>query len=701
MRLSKPILLFGALLAGSVRADEPASSAAAPLQLEPVRVTADLWETPLDRIAASVSVYGPETLEGGSVRHFGDLANQIPNLTFTGGTSRPRYFQIRGVGENSQFEGETPDSTVRFLVDDLDFTGLGTVGSTFDVSQVEVLRGPQAGAFGANAAGGVVRLVTNDPGPIWSGDIIASTGEDGLREAGVAVGGPLTKGEPEKLQVRVAAQRSESEGFRRNAFLNADTNARDERMARVKLVWRPGAAWRWDATAFFADADNGFDEFALDNNGRFTFSDEPGRDEQRSGAGSLRGVFSGWSSVRLTTVTTAAWTGSTYSYDSDWASVYTHPDAYKSFAAITRERDTFGQELRLDSADADAAAGWIDRWTLGAYFSRLNEDSVFSTDRVRRTRSDYRANNAALFGQAAHDFSVSTRVVLGLRAEYVGQHSAVDKDASGAADFRPAFDDTLTGGKLTLEHDLSPRHAVFASVARGYKAGGVSVDANINPAVDPLTFATETLWNFEAGLRSRWLDDRLLGEVTAFHLEREDVQLRGSVGDKDAFRYYTTNGEAARGDGLESALTWRLADAWSVFGTLALLRSERESFTLPNGARADGRELAATPGYGYTVGVRRRVAIGWFGEFAFAGRDRYYESESSDETRDACVAANASIGRAWRDWSLTLWGRNLFDAEYDKRVFYFGNDPVSGYAPTRYVSRADPRQFGVSAEYRF
>ncbi len=700
MRLPNSLLLLGALLPCGVRADEPAARAA-PVQLEPVRVTADLWETPLDRIAASVSVYGPETLEGGGVRHFGDLVDLIPNLTYTGGTSRPRYFQIRGVGENSQFEGETPDSTVRFLVDDLDFTGLGTVGSTFDVRQVEVLRGPQAGAFGANAAGGVVRLVTNEPGPIWSGDVVASAGEDGRREAGLAVGGPLSQSEPEKLQVRVAAQRSESEGFRRNAFLGADTNARDERMARVKLVWRPGAAWRWDATAFFADADNGFDEFALDNNGRFTFSDEPGRDEQRTGAGSLRGVFSGWSHVRLTTVTTAAWTDSLYSYDSDWASVYTHPDAYKSFAAITRERATYGQELRLDSADDQQAAGWLDRWTLGAYFSRLDEASAFSTDRVRRTCSDYRANNVALFGQAAHDFSASSRVLLGLRAEYAGQHSAVDKDASGTVDFRPAFDDVLTGGKVTLEHDLSPRHAVFASVARGYKAGGVGVDANINPAVDPRTFATETLWNFEAGLRSRWLDDRLWCEVTAFHLEREDVQLRGSVGDKDAFRYYTTNGKAARGDGLESALTWRLADAWSVFGTLALLRGERESFTLPNGARADGRELAATPGYGYTVGVRRRVATGWFGEFAFAGRDRYYESESSDETRDAFVVANASLGHAWRDWSLTLWGRNLFDAEYDKRVFSFGNDPVSGYAPTRYSSRADPRQFGVSAAYRF
>ena len=88
-------------------------------------------------------------LRAGAIRHFGDLVDQIPNLTWTGGTSRPRYFQIRGVGENSQYEGETPDASVRFVVDDLDFTGLGSLAGTFDVNQVEVLRGPQAGAFGA------------------------------------------------------------------------------------------------------------------------------------------------------------------------------------------------------------------------------------------------------------------------------------------------------------------------------------------------------------------------------------------------------------------------------------------------------------------------------------------------------------------------------------------------------------------------
>jgi iron complex outermembrane recepter protein len=68
---------------------------------------------------------------------------------------------------------------------------LGMVGSTFDVRQVEVLRGPQAGAFGAHAAGGVIRMVTEEPTPYWTGRLEASAGQDRLADVGVAVGGPL------------------------------------------------------------------------------------------------------------------------------------------------------------------------------------------------------------------------------------------------------------------------------------------------------------------------------------------------------------------------------------------------------------------------------------------------------------------------------------------------------------------------------
>ena len=77
--------------------------AAPAVQLAPLRVTADLWESSLDRIPASVSVYDGTALRDG-VRHFGDLVDQIPNLTWTGGTSRPRYLQIRGIGRHVRVE---------------------------------------------------------------------------------------------------------------------------------------------------------------------------------------------------------------------------------------------------------------------------------------------------------------------------------------------------------------------------------------------------------------------------------------------------------------------------------------------------------------------------------------------------------------------------------------------------------------------
>jgi outer membrane receptor protein involved in Fe transport len=61
---------------------------------------------------------------------------------------------------------------------------------------------------------------------------------------------------------------------------------------------------------------------------------------------------------------------------------------------------------------------------------------------------------------------------------------------------------------------------------------------------------------------------------------------------------------------------------------------------------------------------------------------------------------NASFGYAWRQWTFTVWGRNVFNQRYEKRVFFFGNEDPD-YVETRYEDRADPRQVGVSAAYRF
>lgn len=701
-----PLLLAPfALHAQNPSATSPAANTA-PVTMDQLLVTADLWASPLDRIPASVSVFDEAALRAGNVRHFGDLIDQIPNLTSTGGTSRPRYLQIRGIGENSQYEGETPDSTVRFLVDDFDFTGLGSLAGTFDVQQVEVLRGPQAGAFGANAAGGVVRLVTHAPTPTWSGQLEGTLGENGLRSGGLAVGGPLVASSPEKLMFRLAVHQSEDDGFRRNLTLNRNTNARDEFNTRLRLTWNPGEDWQWDAAVLYSRLDSGFDDFALDNNGYYTFSDQPGRDEQESVATSLRGTYTGWQEVRLTSVTSAAWIDSIYSYDDDWTAA-----SYMGFSDLHRDRTVFNQELRLDSTATRGALGGIDRWTLGAFFSETDEDSVYTNEdpgNIRGLNTQYKARNRALFGQTSSDLGERARFILGLRLEHVdvagtGQRTRFRKGPGtfdAPAHLAPSFDDTVVGGKLTYEYDLSERHLAFASITRGYKAGGINVDARINPSTDPLVYDTETLWNYEVGLRGHWLEQRLHGEVTLFHLERRDTQVRDSAGFGGSYRFFTANANDAHVQGLEASGAWAASDHWSFYGSLALMDSELETFTVSDGSIVPSRRLANTPRYGYSFGARFRHEGGLFANLELVGRAKQYDSNNQNEARRPYTVYNASVGYVWRAWTFSVWGRNLFDKEYDQRVFFFGNEDPD-YTPTRYESHAAPQQFGASAAFRF
>lgn len=671
-------------------------------QLPTTIVTGDLWESELQSTTASVSVIDAAALQVNGVQHFEDIVNAIPNLTWTGGSSRPRYIQIRGIGENSQFEGETPDSSVRFLIDDLDLTGVGTVGNLFDVQQVEVLRGPQAGAFGANAAGGVVQIVTNDPTDYWTGQVEATVGTDSLYSGGIAVGGPVIE-DNQSLTFRLALHQLNSDGFRDNKFLNKDdTNERDELTARLKLRWIANTDWQWDGTFLYADADNGYDEFSLGNTKFDTFSDEPGRDEQETVAGSIRGTWTGLDDVDFTTITSYTDTDSLYSYDADWTDS-TDPRTYNGFLATMREREVFSQEFRLDSKAQADALGWIDRWTVGAYLSDLSEETevAYADDfGAIAAQSDYETRSYALFGQVAHDFSESTRLILGLRYEYY----EIDVDSSGVSygfpiGGRSSESDPLFGGKITIEHDLNKNHTAFASAARGYKAGGANVAGFTLPG-DPLTYDSETLWNAEVGLRSSWFDGAVTSQITAFYLYREDAQFRDSTGAGGFFRYLTVNGDSAEHYGLEAEATWFINDNWTASAGLGLLETSREGYTDPGG-RVGARELANAPLYTYNARLAYQADCGFFANVDVAGRDGYYESNSHNEQRNAFATVNGSIGYRYENWTVTLWAKNLFDEEYEKRVFRFANEGPAFDTVRRYEDPANPRQFGVTANYKW
>ena len=111
----------------------------------------------------SVTVLDRDTLQLAGVQHFEDVLPLVPDLNWAAGTSRPRFFQLRGIGEVEQYQG-APNPSVGFLIDDIDFSGVGMPATLFDTQQIEVLRGPQGTAYGANALAGLISVRTVDPG---------------------------------------------------------------------------------------------------------------------------------------------------------------------------------------------------------------------------------------------------------------------------------------------------------------------------------------------------------------------------------------------------------------------------------------------------------------------------------------------------------------------------------------------------------
>ena len=255
-------------------ADAPVAGSA----LEEVVISASLRNLPLRELPQSATVLDRDTLQAAGVQHFEDVIGLIPGLSWASGTSRPRYFQIRGIGETEQYQG-APNPSVGFLIDDIDFSGVGMPATLFDLDRIEVLRGPSSTVYGANALAGLISVRSRDPGRAFELSGEATGADYGTAALGVAIGDGRADG---SAGWRLAAQRYQSDGFRQNVFLGrAATNGYDESTVRGKVAWDPLPQLHAALTLLYADLDNGYDAWSVDNT-RITRSNQPGRDAQRS-----------------------------------------------------------------------------------------------------------------------------------------------------------------------------------------------------------------------------------------------------------------------------------------------------------------------------------------------------------------------------------------------------------------------------------
>ena len=176
------------------------------------------------------------TLEVAGVQHFQDVLGLVPNLNWAAGTSRPRYFQLRGIGELEQWQG-APNPSVGFLIDGIDFSGVGMPATLADVERIEVLRGPQGTAYGANALAGLIAVNTRAPRREAEASAQALFGDYGTYGVNGVLGGAVGDGE---AAWRFAPATIAATASGATAYLHRDdTNGYDESSARLRLRAQP------------------------------------------------------------------------------------------------------------------------------------------------------------------------------------------------------------------------------------------------------------------------------------------------------------------------------------------------------------------------------------------------------------------------------------------------------------------------------
>jgi len=683
--------------------------------IEEIVVTADFRGRDAMDIAASVTLFDADEIEELAVQHFEELIYAVPNLNWSGDGHRARYLQIRGVGELEQYEG-APNPSVGFIVDDIDFSGIGTIATLFDIDRVEILRGPQGTRYGANALAGLVYVRSTPPGDEQSGRVQLTAASDAAFAGGVAWGGPI--GDSGRVAWRGSAHHYRSDGFRDNSWLGrSDTNGRDETTLRGRLRWDASDLLEVNIAAMYSDIDNGYDAFAIDNS--YTMlSDNPGRDAQESLGASLRFDYTGIGGATLTAISAFADSDIDFSFDADWGNEQSWaPYTYDYVSTSRRSRGTLSQEFRLASdADGRLFGGTTD-WLVGLYALRLEDDLAtrnvgeyvdpdapeFNASVDEAFASRYTADNIALFGQLDRALGSATTLSVGLRIEHR------DTDYRDSDGLRAGPSEWMAGGDITLSHEYSDDLSAYVSLSRGYKAGGFNLGAVPEGSRE---FGSEALWNLELGMRSILADGRVRLNMAVFGNRRDDQQVRTSLqlvpGDPATFVFLTDNAAEGVSLGLEADVRWLPTDAWELYASIGLLDATFENYLSPRFDESfnlafvdlDGREQAHAPGYTLSVGGLWRHPDGWYARIDANARDEFYFDVSHDEKSEAYELVNLRVGYEATRWSVDLWSRNLFDERYAVRGFYFGNEPPA-FAPELYTRAGDPRQTGLTFEWRF
>jgi len=713
--------------------------------IEKIVVTGQKIDRAVQDSPASVTVITPEIVENEGLTNFNDILLRTPNVSANNGSG----FNIRGIDSlNVSNGGRGGLAGVYIDGAPLPQSIISRNGfSTWDISQVEVLRGPQSTLRGKSSLAGAVVMSTQDAVHTPHFKARLGVGEYGKREGAVAFGGSLIDKE---LAFRFAGESRQQDGYNYNVATGTESDYEEKEFLRAKLRYTPTNLPRFEAQLSFTRSTNeegpdwvattsGHQDYPINDifDDRFVYLDSPTFLYADMDLTVLDLSYDISPYLLVTLNSTHTDTQSGFEWDDD--GTMTPPQSTRN--SLTDE-DTVAHELQF-TYEKDALSGIV-----GLYYSDTTSDNntggerglslaqlglptllvappdagglglpggvaqlvleqyssvdplfidraayTFQSSKTQALFADftYELNeNWDIFGGFRYDketqstasntdVQLSSRTVLPdpnnyasdpMLAQVIGginaQLRAMISNASGDEPLKDGeFEAWLPKAGITYSPNTNV--SLSLSAQQGYRSGGVGVNTARG---ETFRFDPEYTWNYEAALRSAWLDEQLIFNGNLFYIDWTDQQVNVALSG-NSFDSETRNVGESHVKGFEIESRFMLTNDIEIYSGLGYAKSEFDRFSqVVGGIEKDfsGRSFAGAPEWTGLIGFNMATSNGitFNVNASYTGSSQRLTipmADGLDPRNDPYWMLNSRVAYNWGNYSVSLLGNNLTESE--------------------------------------
>nr|VFK67014.1 MAG: iron complex outermembrane recepter protein [Candidatus Kentron sp. UNK]VFK72459.1 MAG: iron complex outermembrane recepter protein [Candidatus Kentron sp. UNK] len=545
----------------------------------------------------------------------------------------------------------------------------------FDIERIEVLRGPQGAAYGRNAIGGAINIITKGPTNEQEGYVKTGIFNGNGKVVNGAISGPLIE---DTLLYRLAGSYKKTDGLIENTFLGTNVDFYESTDLRAQFRWLVTDDLSLDLRYETSDLDGGAVTGTNVTGGGTTehsnifinpATNTLGHGDRKMDNFTVK-ADADFSAGTLTYILGITDLEEYYVGDGDWSST----------ASVLQDQDLnmelLSHEVRWTSPDDQPF-----RWIAGG-FHQQTDRTIVSVYQSYVSDND---NTAwAVFGQAEYDLTDHLDLSGSIRYDR-------DERKQVSAGLEETFD--AWQPKATLTYALTDENLVYATYGTGFRSGGFNADGTI--------LRDETLTNYEIGSKNTFFDRRLIVNGAVFFSKSDDFQHfyidfnRTGVQVLDNIDKVDIMGGELEFQGL-------VTDNLQLFGGIGITDTEIKEFkAFPQHV---GNHAPNSNQYTLNLGAQYEFPVGAMDgalRFDMERRGTRYWYPDNVESQAPFTLYNARLTLEQGDFQVSFWGKNLSDERYYAEYFDGGNvlNPPGTFEDSGALGQ--PRTFGVDVRYDF